>query len=658
MDTKPTGAFAGETITPVRIGRVRITDPLFGGYAGLVAEKILPYQWEALNDRLPGTEKSYCIDNFRIAAGLAQGCHRGAAFQDTDLYKWLETVAFCIENGSGQAFAGTADEMIALIGRAQEPDGYLNTYFTIDCPDKKWTNLAEGHELYSGGHMIEAAVAYYNATGKKAFLQIACRFADLVDRVFGADGSKCHGYPGHQEIELALVKLYHATGEKRYLALADSFIRRRGGRPNYLLTEMTGRKGRNIFPEFYEYDDKYAQTHLPPLRQTTAEGHAVRAVYMYSAMADLAGETHDAEMADACRTLYKNMTGRRMYLTGGIGASGKLERFTTDYDLPNDRMYCESCASIGLMMFAQRMAGLTGEASYYDTVERALCNTVLAGISKEGDRYFYVNPLEVWPQNCLPSTAMSHVKPVRQKWFACACCPPNIARTLASLGQYIYAVSADRLYVNQFISSDVSAELGGAVVTLSMQADVMQSGTVHMQVACGGQAPASARLCIRIPPWFKEPVLTVDGAAQPPMMEKGYLLLPITGNGEIGLSGSVKAHFVAANRRVHADIGKLAIEKGPYVYCLEQIDNGSDLPGIYVSPAATILERPPVEGLPGALPSLELAGERLTQTSADDAALYGAPQFTKRHATVRAVPYALWCNRTPGEMQVWIKAKI
>lgn len=386
---------------PLEADQVQVTDPLFGSYVRLVGEKLIPYQWEALNDRIPGTEPSHCIDNFRVAAGQMQGGHRGAIFQDTDLYKWLEAVAFCIQNGTGRQYIPIADEVIELIGQAQCEDGYLNTYITIEHPESRWKNLAEGHELYGCGHLIEAAVAYYKATGKRNLLDIAQKFADLVVQVFGPGEGRCQGYPGHQEIELALVKLYRVTGKKAYLELADSFIRRRGARPNYLVAEMKGRHGHNIFPEFYEYDEKYAQTHEPPLQQSTAEGHAVRAVYMYSAMADLALEEGDDEMRSACVRLYNNIVGRRMYITGGIGSSGKLERFTADYDLPNDRMYCESCASVGLMMFSQRMATLTGEADYYDTVERALCNTVLAGISKDGDRYFYVNPLEVWPDNIL-----------------------------------------------------------------------------------------------------------------------------------------------------------------------------------------------------------------------------------------------------------------
>lgn len=473
-----------------------------------------------------------------------------------------------------------------------------------------------------------------------------------MDQVFGPGADQCHGYPGHQEIELALVKLYRVTGEERYLKLADHFIRCRGGHPNYLLEEMRAR-GHNIFPEFAEYDDKYAQTHLPPLEQTTAEGHAVRAVYMYSAMADLALEEGDEELARACRRLYQNIVGRRMYITGGIGSSGKLERFTADYDLPGDRMYCESCASVGLMMFAQRMAALTGEACYYDTVERALCNTVLAGMSQNGDRYFYVNPLEVWPDNCLPSTSLSHVKPVRQPWFACACCPPNIARTLASLAQYLYAADEDSLYIQQLISSKASLTLGGDPVEVALQADHLRGGGIRI----GVRSPRSFTLRVRLPDYLRIGEITVNGQPVHPAQEKGYTIFALEGDGAIEIEAKTPARFVAANRRVRATLGRVALMKGPFVYCLEQTDNGDNLPALSVSPGAEIQELPPLSELPGDLPVLQVEGARLTATTGREDVLYAPPQFAEEPATLRAVPYALWCNRTPGEMQVWIRAR-
>ncbi len=646
------------TIHAPKLNQIRITDPLFGSFAALVSEQIIPYQWEALNGRIPDAEKSHCIENFRIAAGEAQGRHQGIVFTDTDAYKWLEAVAYCIENGSGAAFETIADELIALIGRAQQPDGYLNTYYSINHPNERWTNLAEGHELYSAGHLIEAAVAYYRATGKDTLLHIACRFADLIDGVFGPEEGKCKGYPGHQEIEHALMKLYGVTGEKRYRNLAAHFIAIRGQKSNYLMEERSRRKGDWIFPELQDYSAIYAQSHLPPKEQTTAEGHAVRALYMYSAMADIARECGDEALKNACRTLWENITTRRMYVTGGIGSSGYLERFTVDYDLPNDRMYCETCASVALMMFGQRMAALTKNARYYDTVERALCNTVLSGISISGNRYFYVNPLEVWPANCLPSTSLAHVKAERQPWFICACCPPNAARTLASLGQYVYAEDDKSIYINQFISSTLRTSIQGVAIDLSMESDYMQSGCVRIRVTSGADKPFTIR--VRIPEYYKNPEIYLNGGRITPVIENGYAVLAVSREGEqlFELHGDVRPVFVAANRNVRADAGRVSLAMGPYVYCLEQIDNGDNLACVYADATQTVTADATQEGLPGQLPRLRFSGLRLTRSLAKEDALYGEPQFEKSAARLTAVPYCLWGNREPGEMLVWMKALI
>jgi len=635
---------------------IRITDPLFGHYAALVSAKIVPYQWEILNDRVSEAEQSCCIRNFRIAAGEQSGEHGGPVFCDSDAYKWLETVAYCIENGSGAAFQETADSLIDLVGRAQQPDGYLNTYYTIAKPEGRWQNLTEGHELYCAGHLIEAAVAYYRATGKDALLNIAARFADLIAEKFGPGETQYKGYPGHQEIELALVRLYRVTGKQNYLDLARHFLRERGKAPNYLLEELERNRDTRIFPEFADYDDKYAQSHGEPVNQTTAEGHAVRALYMYSAMADIALECGDDSFRYACRTLYRNITGKRMYITGGLGSSGHLERFTADYDLPNDRMYCESCASVGLMMFGQRMAALTRDARYYDAVERALCNTVLAGISREGDRYFYVNPLEVWPENCLPSTAMQHVKPLRQPWYHVACCPTNIARTLASLGQYIFAEDGKSIYINQFISADLDTALQGMDLRVSVQSALLTEGAVQITVEASEPKPFTLR--VRIPDYIEGPVFTLDGKAIAPAVEDGYAVLAVSraGRQTFRLTGTVKPRLVAANPAVRADAGRLALMFGPYVYCLEEQDNGANLAACFVSPDAAGSLTPPTESLPGTLPGISLPGKRLERSTAEPESLYGAPDFVFADVTLSAVPYCLWGNRTPGEMQVWHRA--
>ena len=641
-------------ISAPALRNIEIDEPLFSHYADMVAEKLLPYQWAVLNDRLPGVEKSYCIHNFRIAAGELEGERLGVVFCDTDAYKWLETLAFCLENGRGREFEATADRLIELIGRAQEPDGYLNTYFSLRCPEKKWTNLCEGHELYCAGHFIEAAVAYYNATGKRRVLDIAVKLAELLCQVFGAD--KHRGWPGHQEIELALIKLAHLTGEKRYGELARYFISARGRRPNYLMDELKATGRERIFPEFADYDEKYAQSHLPPAEQTSAEGHAVRAMYMYSAMADIARDFGDLKLKNACREIWQNMTGRRMYITGGLGSSGHLERFTADYDLPNDRMYCESCASVGLMMFGRRMAALTGDAGYYDAVERALCNTVLAGISAEGDRYFYVNPLELWPDNCLESTSMAHVKPVRQSWFTVACCPSNIARTLASVGQYIYAQDEKSIYINQFISSRLHTRVRDAEIRLKQEASVLTEGRVHLKIE--SDRAQSFTLRIRLPEYLTEPGFELEGKRIMPVVENGYAVVAISHGGEQSLiiKGRVRPRWVAANSRVRADTGCMALMFGPYVYCLEELDNGPLLPNIFVSPDTAVEICPPEAGLPGALPTLCFEGQRLCSGVEDS--LYGAPDFHFSPQRFKAVPYGLWCNREPGEMLVWLRAAL
>ena len=636
---------------------ITITDPLFASYIEKVSTKLLPYQWNVLNDRLPDVEKSYCIENFKIAAGLQSGHHRGAVFCDTDAYKWLETLAYCLMGGCAREMLPAAEELIELIAKAQEPDGYLQTYFTIDHPELKWKNLTEGHELYGAGHLLEAAVAYHSATGNETILRIAVKLADLICEVFGDGEGQCHGYPGHQVIELGLFKLYRHTGERKYLDKACHFLRVRGGKPNYLLEELAKTGKDRIFPEFADYDDKYAQSHLPPVEQKTAEGHAVRAMYMYAAMADVAAECGDEQMKKACLALWENVTQKRMYITGGVGSSGHLERFTTDYDLPNDRMYCESCASVGLMMFGQRMAALTGSAKYYDVVEQALCNTVLAGIDAEGDRYFYVNPLEVWPANCLPSTSMAHVKPVRQRWFDVACCPANIARTLASLGQYIYAKDEKSLYVNQLISSTIRETVRGVSLRMELKNELLASGRAEFRIHTEGEGAPMLR--IRIPRYFDGCRFILDGKLIRPAIENGYAALALSHPGDqtLVLETEIRPAWIGANGRVRADTGKQALVFGPFVYCLEQTDNGENLNTVFIEPDAPVTAHENNTGLPGTLPVLHFAGQRL-QTDIAGGELYGRVNYRMQKAEFTAVPYCLWCNRTPGEMMVWLKTRL
>ena len=647
-----------EKLTDVPLHQIQIKDAFWDKYIRLVKDVILPYQWNTLNDNVKDAAPSHCIKNFKIAAGEAEGDFEGAVFQDTDVAKWLEAVAFTLDSsGRDEKLEKLADETIDLIGKAQCEDGYLNTYFTIKEPDRRWTNLKEGHELYTVGHMIEAAAAYYNATGKRKFLDIVSRFADLICETFGPEEGKCHGYPGHPEIELALVKLYRATGQKRYLDLAKYFIDTRGVGENYFFQEEKKEKYQQIFPEFAGYVPEYSQSHLPVREQKTAEGHAVRAVYLYSAMADLAYEYQDETLLDACKTLWNNMTEKRMYITGGIGSSGLLERFTTDYDLPNDRNYSESCASIGLAMFGNRMAQITKDAKYADIVEKALYNTVLAGIAMDGKSFFYVNPLEVWPDNCIERTSMEHVKPVRQKWFGVACCPPNIARTLASLGQYIYGADENSLYINLYISSQTKLLIGETETEVIMESSFLKDGTVTVHLE--SEKASKGTLALRIPGYTKE--FTVWRGAQKiktPLIKKGYLMITdLAASEEIKISCDMKARFVYANPKVRADEGKACIMRGPLVYCLEETDNGENLSSLYVDTKEALTENWE-EQLLGGVMSVEAKGKRILEDHWTAEELYKEQPPELKDVTLKAVPYCYWGNRKTGEMAVWIRQLI
>ncbi len=632
---------------------VKIDDAYWNKYVKLVPEVVIPYQWKILNDRVKDAAPSHCLQNFRIAAGETQGERKGAVFQDSDVAKWLETVAYSLESSPDPKLEETADKVIDLIGKAQCEDGYINTYFTLVEHGERWKNLSEGHELYCAGHLIEAAVAYYDSTGKDRFLKIMCRFADLICSVFGSGEHQIHGVPGHEEIELALVRLYRATKNRKYLDTAKYFIDARGRTPNYFLEERKRADFRPIFPGLRAYDPVYSQSHKPVREQDTAEGHAVRAAYLYCAMADLAEEYRDGSLLAACEKLWKNIVTKRMYLTGSIGSSAVLERFTTDYDLPNDRNYSESCASIGLALFGLRMARITRDASYLDTVERVLYNTLRAGISLGGDRYFYVNPLEVWPANCLPNTSLEHVRPVRQKWFDVACCPTNIARTLTSLGQYLYFSDQGGLYVNLFVNSTAAAGIGGRKVLLKTATDFPRTPRVRFRIE-GGRS--RFRLGIRIPDYAQNFRISVNGSPSAFQAEKHYAVLEREwGSDEVVVEFGMPPRLVSANPKVRADSNKVAIVRGPEVFCLEETDNFENLSSVLISRSAALK----AEYRPDLFGGCDVVTCEAKRFLADgwDGALYrsAAPKLEKVRLT--AVPYGYWCNRKPGEMVVWMNAE-
>lgn len=429
------------------VGRVKIEDAFWKEKQNLVRKEVIPYQWNALNDRIPGAAPSFCMHNFKAAVRLNQrrmeekenfqppvysyrGFERlpekpgqlkedefyGFVFQDSDFYKWIEAVGYSLMLHPDAELEATADEAIEIVAKAQQPDGYLDTYYILNGQDQIFTNLRDFHELYCLGHLIEAAIAYYQATGKDRLLQVACRYADYAASKLGAGEGKKRGYPGHEIAEMALIQLYEVTGEKRYLELARFFINERGQRPYYFDIEHP----EGIKPGDDSLRYSYHQAHLLVREQTEAVGHAVRAVYLYSGMAELARVDEDDSLLKACQTLWDSITRRKMYITGGIGGTHIGESFSFDYDLPSDTAYAETCASIGLIFFAGRMLQLEPDAGYADVMEKALYNGVLSGIALDGKSFFYVNPLSVDPVACHKDERKAHVQPVRQKWFGCA----------------------------------------------------------------------------------------------------------------------------------------------------------------------------------------------------------------------------------------------
>ena len=632
--------------------KISIQDPFWSKHVDLVRKAIIPYQWEAMNDRIPDAESSHCLENFKIAAGREKGEFYGAVFQDTDVAKWLEAVGFSLACYPDEALEKTADEVIDLIADAQCEDGYINTYFTIKEPDKRWTDLCEGHELYTAGHLMEAAVAYYEGTGKRKMLDCLCRFADLICDTFGMEEGKIHGYPGHEEVEIGLIKLARVTGNQKYLDQAKYFIDARGVGENYFMKEMSRPDYKLIFPEFADYTPEYSQSHEPVREQKTAEGHAVRAVYLYCAMADLAEKYKDEGLLHACETLWNNMVQKRMYLTGGIGSSGYLERFTVDYDLPNEYNYCESCASIGLALFGLRMNQITGESKYMDIVERALYNTVLAGIALDGKSFFYVNPLEVWPPACMEGTTKKHVKPIRQKWFGVACCPPNIARTLASLGQYIYAAYPEKnqLYVNLFVSNETTLDWNENEISVKLETKFPWENSYKMELK---NIPANGMdISLRVPDYAEDHEIKVNGKKADIKPESGYCKIHVTDDAEIQVTFQAPPKFVYANPQVRADSGKVAITRGPLVYCLEEIDNGQNLPAIFIDTEAGLTEE--ASDLFGGCVVIKAKGKKIDENSVSEE-LYGAVKPKLEDIGLTAVPYPYWNNRGEGEMLVWIK---
>ncbi|MBN1395146.1 MAG: glycoside hydrolase family 127 protein [Pirellulales bacterium] len=543
------------------------------------------------------------FDNFAKTAGQMEGKYEGYFFNDSDVYKVVEGACYVLAANPDPKLEGEIDEIIAKIAAAQQSDGYLNTYYTLTAPDERWSDIRFRHELYCAGHLIEAAVAHHRATGKRTLLDAAEKFADCINREFGP--GKHREPPGHEEIELALVKLYQLTNKEKYLKLAKFFIDVRGdaSRP-----ERWGS----------EYQD-----HAPVRLQDEIFGHAVRAMYLCSGATDVGALTGDRPLLDAMDRLWDNMTQRKMYVTGGIGSRRQREEFGFDFELPNEDAYCETCAAVGVVFWAHRMNLLRADAKYADVAERALYNGVLSGVSLDGVRFFYVNPLA------------SNGKHHRQSFYKCACCPPNLVRLLASLPGYAYAVGNGEIFVNLYAGGRAEVNLDGNHVRIYQSTRYPWDGNVKLTIA-----PDKSEMfgvCLRIPGWCEGATMSVDGAPVDPLKtEKGYARIKRKWNPEnlIELNLPMPVERIEANPRVAADRGRAAVRRGPVVYCFEAVDNRGSVKNLALprDPKFTAVYRTDL-----------LGGVAVVEGTAEDG------------RKIAAVPYYAWDNRRPGEMAVWVR---
>lgn len=614
-------------------------------YQKLIKETVIPYQYAVLHDQVEGVEKSHVVANFENAAKAVRGGKPedefyGMVFQDSDAAKWIEAAAYSLAVFPDKELEQKVDELIDKIEAAQDKDGYLNTYFTIKDKEKRWTNLLEGHELYCAGHMMEAAVAYYETTGKDKLLKVMQRNAAHIYQRFVTEGKE--GYPGHPEVELALLRLYRATGDRKCLELAKHFIDVRGVDREFYKKEVKSRDWKVWGNDASNYD--YQQSGKPVREQRDATGHSVRAVYLYTGMADLAAETEDQELLEACRRLFASITGKRMYVTGGIGSTVLGEAFTVDYDLPNDTAYAETCASIGLMFFVSRMLEMEVDSVYSDVMERAFYNTVLAGMQLDGKRFFYVNPLEVIPGISGEAVTHRHTLPQRPGWYTCACCPPNVARCIASIGKYAYGENATTVFVHLFMEGKVSFENG---LTLDCETKYPYELKASYRVMEG-----NGNMAVREPDWSREQFrILVNGREQTGTKRKGYWYLEGLRAGdviEVFMDEQVKTIY--ASSRVASDSGCAALQRGPLVYCVEGVDNDGDVLSLsYAEGGERKAGAFEPELLEGTM-RLKVEGYKAIQNQS----LYTYEKQKREPYTITAVPYYTWGNRGLGQMRVWL----
>ncbi|MEK6250264.1 MAG: glycoside hydrolase family 127 protein, partial [Planctomycetales bacterium] len=629
-------------ISPVSFTEVQLGDGFWLGRIETNRQVTIPYDFQKC-------EETGRIANFEVAAGKSEGKHQGFWFNDSDVFKVVEGTAYSLALHPDEKLEKYLDDLIGKFAAAQQPDGYLYTIRTIHGEEpfrlqrytgkKRWSYLEHSHELYNVGHLYEAAVAHHAATGKRSLLDVALKSADLVDTIFGPEEGKKIDVPGHQEIELGLVKLYRATGDSRYLKLAKFFLDHRG--------VPDGRKDNRVY-------GKYWQDHLPVTQQTEAVGHAVRAAYMYSAMADVAALTGETSYISAIDRLWDNVVGKKMYLTGGIGSRHHEEAFGENYELPNDTAYNETCAAIGNAIWNHRMFLLHGDGKYIDVLERVIYNGFLAGVSLRGNEFFYPNPL-----SCNAKYPFNKGNTSRSPWFDCSCCPVNIVRFLPSIAGYVYANSDSAVYVNLFVPGHGTVEHQGQSIKLTQQTNYPWDGLVTINV--DPEQSSEFELRVRIPGWAvdqpvpsdlyrylnesKEPIaLKVNGEEVQQRIEKGFAVIKRTWDkGDVvQLSLPMPVRRVVCNDQVQANRGRVALERGPIVYCLEGLDNRYPVDRLLLPDDAHLKVEKAAEMF-GGVEVLRGQGLYAEQDSAD-----------LKEAPLVAIPYYAWSHRGPSEMVVWL----
>lgn len=560
-------------------------------------------------------------------------------FFDSDFGKWIEAASYTLKAHPNPELEAKIDDIVDRVAEGQMADGYLNSWFIRREPEKRWTNLRDLHEMYSMGHLLEGAVGYFLASGKRKFLDVMIRAVDHIIDTFGTEPGKLRGYDAHEEIELALIKLYRVTDDPRHLALAQYFVEERGQMPSYY-DEEARKRGQD--PKDYVYKDySYSQAHMPVREQDKVVGHAVRAMYLFSAMADLAVETSDLSLLAASNRLFDNLTGRQLYITGGLGPSGTNEGFTREYDLPNATAYAETCAAVALAFWGHRMAQIDLDSRFTDQVELVLYNGALSGISRDGQHYFYENVLE------------SHGDNRRWKWHYCPCCPTNIARLIASLGSYFYTTKPGELAVHLYGANQAELLLGDVPVSVEQQTAYPWDGDIALTV--NPAKTARFKLHLRIPGWSRSAEISVNGEIVTPAVVKGYVTIERdwAPGDVVRMAFPMPVERLYANPQVSEDAGRVALKRGPVVYCLEEVDNGLPVQQLRLL-AGTELEARFVSDLLGGAVVIEGPAEQASLLQWGEG-LYRTSPPALEPTRFRAIPYHLWANREAGAMAVWMR---